>query len=84
MDDQRWEPSGDPGHSDSRPVSWEPPALPPDHARMGLTRNTEEGALIELAANLDGARASHRAVAWLLLVVFALPVLLTAAHLLGL
>lgn len=83
MDNERWEPSGDPGHRDTRPVSWAPPALPPDLARMGLTRNTEEGALIELASNLDGSRPAHRVVAWLMLVVFATPVLLTAAHLLG-
>jgi hypothetical protein len=51
--------------------------------RLGLTRNTEEGALIELASNLDGSRPAHRVVAWLMLVVFATPVLLTAAHLLG-
>ena len=77
--DRRMEPSGDPGHSDvDAPAVWLPPRMPADVQRFGLTRNTEEGALIEFAANLDRARPTHLAIAWvLLLVLFVIPALLT-------
>lgn len=50
---------------------------------MGLTRNTEEGALLELATSLDAAKPSHRIVAWLVLLAFAAPPLLTALSVLS-
>ena len=54
--------------------------MPHDARRLGLDRNTEQGALIALAASLDPAKPLHRAVAWILLVAFALPVLGAVAH----
>ena len=53
-----------------------PNPIPPDARRMGLDRNTEEGALLALAASLDSTKLSHRIIAWVLLFVFAAPVLL--------
>lgn len=80
MDDRRLDPSGDPGHAEVAREIWAPPELPDDLRRMGLTRNTEEGAMIELAANLDPARPSHVAMAWvLLLVLVGIPALVTLA-----
>ncbi len=43
----------------------------------GLTRNTEEGALLEFAAALDNAKPSHRLAAWFMLLAFVGPAILT-------
>ena len=51
--------------------------LPPDARRLGFDRNTEEGAMIALAASLNPAKTSHRVIAWVLLVCFAVPTLLS-------
>ena len=53
-----------------------PSPIPGDARRLGLDRNTEEGALIALAGSLDPAKLSHKIIAWVLLLVFAAPVLL--------
>ena len=41
---------------------------------MGLTHHVAEGALLDFAGKLDGAKPLHRITAWALLVVFGLPV----------
>jgi hypothetical protein len=48
--------------------------LPEDARRMGLTHHVGEGALLDFAGKLDGAKPLHRITAWALLVVFGLPV----------
>ena len=48
--------------------------LPADARRMGLTHHVPDGALLDFAGNLDGAKPLHRFTAWILLVVFGLPV----------
>lgn len=53
--------------------------VPVDAQRMGLDRNTVEGSLLAMVGTLDGARWTHKVVAWLLLVVFVSPLLLTLA-----
>lgn len=53
-----------------------PDPIPLDARRLGLDRNTEEGAMVALAGSLDPAKLSHKLIAWLLLVVVAGPVLL--------
>ena len=50
--------------------------IPADARALGLDHNTEEGAMIALAASLNPSRVSHRLVAWVLLVAFAVPLLL--------
>jgi hypothetical protein len=75
MTDRRLEPSGDPGHEESY-AAWRPPAMPADQARLGLDRNTVEGAWIEFASSLDRRKPSHRVVAWVLLVLIGVPLLL--------
>lgn len=51
--------------------------IPRDAQLMGFDRNTEEGALIAMIGSLSSARQSHKVVAWILLVVFSLPLLMT-------
>ena len=85
MSDRRLDASGDPGHGPVGHDVWRPPELPDDLRRMGLTRNTEEGAWIEFASMLDPRRRSHVAVAWLiLLALFGVPLLMTVWDLLRL
>ena len=59
------------------------PDAPPDARRVGLDRNTEEGALVAFAGALDGRRPWHRLIAWVLLMSFGLPAVLLLVHLLG-
>jgi len=54
--------------------------LPPDAQRMGFDRNTEQGAMIALAASLDPTKTSHRVAAWLMLVVVLMPLVLTLVY----
>ena len=50
--------------------------------RMGLSRHTEEGALLEFAGSLNRAKPVHQLLAWLLLAAFAAPAIYTIAFLL--
>ena len=50
--------------------------MPVDARRMGLDRNTQEGAMIAMASSLDPAKVSHRVIAWVLILVFAGPIVL--------
>lgn len=69
---------------DDDEVVWvPPPLLPADAQRMGLSPNVPDGAMLQFAGALDGTKLSHRIVAWVLLVTFALPVLLTLLRVLG-
>jgi hypothetical protein len=54
--------------------------VPVDARRMGLDRNTQEGALIAMAGALNPEKLSHRIIAWVLIFVFAGPVLLSVAE----
>jgi hypothetical protein len=40
-----------------------------DHRRVGLDRNTPEGAMVDFASSLDSRRLGHRVVAWIGLAV---------------
>jgi hypothetical protein len=51
--------------------------LPPDARRMGLSHHVIEGALLDFAGRLDSTKPAHRITAWVLLVVFGLPVVLS-------
>lgn len=77
-DAQEWfEEDPDDHDDDSEPV-WFPGQHLPAHAKgMGLTHHVPEGALLDFAGSLDGAKLGHRVTAWLLLVVFGLPVVFT-------
>lgn len=78
-DMREYDGGGDPGFDDDHDPIRDfvgPSGIPADARRLGFDRNTEEGAMIAMAASLDPAKWSHRLVAWLLLVSFVLPLLL--------
>jgi hypothetical protein len=52
-----------------------------DARRIGLDRNTEEGALLAFSGSLRPDKPAHRVVAWVLLVAFGLPVVFALLHL---
>ena len=56
--------------------------LPEDARRMGLSHHVPDGALLDFAGTLDASKPYHRFAAWVMLVVFGLPVLLIALQLL--
>ena len=63
---------------------WFPGGHLPEHARrMGLTHHVPEGALLDFAGKLDPNKPFHRVTAWVLLVVFGLPVVFYVMRLLG-
>ena len=65
-------------HDDDTEPAWAPGQHLPEQARqMGLTHHVPEGALLDFAGSLDRAKPLHRFAAWMLLVVFGLPVLFT-------
>jgi hypothetical protein len=69
------DPSLDDPADDVAPPYWFPGTRMPDEARrIGLTHHVPDGALLDFAAHLDSSRRYHRAVAWVMLVVFGLPV----------
>jgi len=62
-------------HDDDSPPSWfHGQHLPPDARAMGLTSAVPDGALLDFAGCLDASKRLHRITAWVLLVVFGLPV----------
>lgn len=87
-DDDHWrdqppEPSGDPGHSEVTsehlPRAYANPYADDQAARMGLDRNTLEGAQLHFFSNLKPSRPTHKLVAWVaLILMFGLPLLLSA------
>lgn len=75
------EPDDDPDHP-APPYWFAGQHLPPDARRMGLTHHVPEGAILDFAGRLDSAKVGHRVTAWVLLVVFGLPVVLSALRVL--
>lgn len=72
--DEDWDLDDPPAHV--APPYWFPGTRMPDEARrMGLTHHVPAGALLDFAARLDSSRPYHRAVAWVMLAVFGLPVI---------
>jgi hypothetical protein len=70
------------GHDDdSVPFWYAGQTMPAEARRMGLTHHVPDGALLDFAGRLDSTRPFHRAVAWVMLVVFGLPVVLYAVRL---
>lgn len=59
-----------------------PDTRPEEARRMGLSRHTEEGAVLAFASALDRAKPGHKMMAWILLVTFAAPALYTLLWLL--
>lgn len=69
-------------HDDDSPPAWfAGQHLPHDAQRMGLTNHVPDGALLDFAGRLDATKTKHRVTAWVLLVVFAFPVLMYVVRL---
>jgi hypothetical protein len=63
------------GPDDDTPPYWFAGQRMPDEARrIGLTHHVPDGALLDFAGRLDSTRPSHIVAAWIMLVVFGLPV----------
>jgi hypothetical protein len=63
------------GPDDDAPPFWfAGQHLPADARRMGLTHHVPDGALLDFAGSLDSGNRLHKATAWVMLVVFGLPV----------
>jgi hypothetical protein len=68
---------------DDAPPSWfAGQHLPEDARRMGLSHHVPDGAILDFAGRLDSTKPMHRVAAWLMLVVFGLPVLFAAMRVL--
>ena len=63
-------------------LPWDGPGMPAEARRIGLDRNTVEGAWLELASNLDRRKKSHLVIAVVLLAVFVLPLLSQVGYIL--
>ena len=50
-----------------------PDPRPEEARRMGLSRHTEEGAVLYFASSLSRDKPRHRMIAWILLITFAAP-----------
>ncbi|MBA2956488.1 hypothetical protein GON03_00465 [Nocardioides sp. MAH-18] len=66
---------------DAPPIWFAGQHLPPDARRMGLSHHVGEGAILDFAGRLDSAKPVHRITAWVLLLVFGLPVVLSVLRL---
>lgn len=55
--------------------------LPEQAQRMGLTHHVPDGALLDFAGSLDSSKKLHRFTAWMMLIVFGMPVLFYIARL---
>lgn len=66
---------------DAPPMWFAGQHLPPDARQMGLSHHVGEGALLDFAGRLDSRKPVHRITAWVLLVVFGLPVVLAVLRL---
>jgi hypothetical protein len=78
-----WRPDGTDGYDDElKPVVYvsHSKGMPTDAQKLGLDRNTEEGALLAMAGSLSPAKPLHRLVAWALLAAFSLPLVITLLH----
>jgi hypothetical protein len=62
--------------SDLAPYWFPGQTMPSEARRIGLSHHVPEGAILDFAGRLDSSRPFHRAVAWVLLVAFGLPVVL--------
>ena len=50
-----------------------PDPRPEEARKMGLSRHTEEGAVLYFASSLSRDKPRHRMIAWILLITFAAP-----------
>ena len=78
--DEVWDDEPDP-HEDAPPYWFPGQHLPEDARQMGLTHHVPEGAILDFAGRLDSTKPGHRVAAWVLLVIFGMPVVLAVMRL---
>jgi hypothetical protein len=72
----------EPDPPEDAPPYWFPGQhLPEDAQRMGLTHHVPEGAILDFAGRLDSTKTRHRIAAWVLLVIFGMPVVFAVMRL---
>ena len=72
--DEAWD-DEDRGPDDDSPPYWfAGQHLPEDARRMGLNHSVPDGALLDFAGRLDSTKPLHKITAWVMLVVFGMPV----------
>lgn len=72
--DEAWD-DEDRGLDDDTPPYWfAGQHLPEDARRMGLNHSVPDGALLDFAGRLDSTKPLHKLTAWVMLVVFGMPV----------
>lgn len=75
-----WDDEPDP--PEDAPPYWFPGQHLPEYARqLGLTHHVPEGAILDFAGRLDSTKPGHRIAAWVMLVIFGLPVVLAVMRL---
>jgi hypothetical protein len=79
-DGDAWDPYVD-EDTDAPPSWFAGQHLPADARRVGLTHHVPEGALLDFAGRLDASKKGHLVAAWLMLVVFGLPVVFAVMRL---
>lgn len=52
-------------------------SIPEDAQKLGLDRNTQEGAMLSFAGSLNPRRPAHKMIAWVMLLALVGPGLLT-------
>lgn len=78
---EEWDEDPDPDDPDVVPTWFAGQHLPADARGMGLSHHVPGGALLDFAGTLDSTKPLHRITAWVMLVVFGLPVLLAILRL---
>jgi len=69
-----WEDDADDHDDDTPPYWYAGNHMPEDARRVGLTHHVPDGALLDFAGKLDPGKRLHRVTAWVMLVVFGMPV----------
>lgn len=78
----QWVPDDPDDHDDDTAPYWfAGQHLPHDARRMGLTHHVPDGAILDFAGRLDSSKPVHRLTAWVMLMVFGLPVVFTMMRL---
>ena len=78
--DEVWDDEPDPPEG-APPYWFAGQHLPEDARQMGLTHHVPEGAILDFAGRLDSTKTRHRIAAWVLLVIFGLPVVFAVMRL---
>lgn len=80
--DEAWDDEDREPDDDTPPYWFAGQHLPEDARRMGLNHSVPDGALLDFAGRLDSTKPLHKITAWVMLVVFGMPVVFYVLRLL--